>query len=184
MSRSLLSGLHDIGEACVQGPSARRRLARGNRGSQQRMGESKALAIELEDPRGDRLAQAGLGFVADGELHERQVGSASAATTRARSSAAGPRRSRRACRSSSRSDGNRQLLARRNRAALTLECARKLENEERVATRGLPEFDQRRSRKCRVEAGAEQLADRTNVQARELDREHPLLRHAAAKPVR
>jgi hypothetical protein len=59
-----------------------------------------------------------------------------------------------------------------------------LEREERVPTRRLLEPDQRRPRQARVEARAEQLVERADAQAADLDRREPGLRHAAPKPRR
>ena len=80
--------------------------------------------------------------------------------------------------------GNRKLLAESERAASALERARKLEREEGVASRGLPEPDQRRPRERRVEAGAQQLVDRTDAQPGDLDRPQALLRPDPAQPRR
>ena len=80
--------------------------------------------------------------------------------------------------------GNRKLLAESERAASALERARKLEREEGVASRGLPEPDQRRPRERRVEAGAQQLLNGAHGQAAHLDRSQPSFGHGAAKPGR
>ena len=183
VSRPLLSGLHDVGEARMQRPAARRRQARSDGGSQQGMGESKALSIKLEDPRRNRLAQAGIGFVADGRFHKRhgRIGERCDCVHNLE------RRWSQTVEALSHKlvkiGGNRQLLAWRDRDPLTLECAREFECEERVATCCLREFDQRRPRKRRVEAGAQQVADRTKREARKLNRRHSLVGHGAVEPV-
>ena len=90
----------------------------------------------------------------------------------------------RACRSSSRLDGNREVVAGRERSASALQRGCKLEREERVAARGLPESDQRRPRKRRVEAGAQQLVGRAEAQPGDFDRSPSVLGYGAAKPLR
>jgi hypothetical protein len=75
--------------------------------------------------------------------------------------------------------GNRELLAGSKRAASALERACKLEREERVAARGLPEPDQGRPRERRIEAGAQQLLNRAHAQAADVDRSESLLGAAA-----
>ena len=108
MPCSFLRGRDERCEPGVQRSPARRRLTGGDRGSEQRVGESQPLAVQLEDPRVERLARAGLAATTPGSASRRGsvVGSATAATTRATSSAAAPRPSRRSRRSSSRVDGS------------------------------------------------------------------------------
>ena len=48
-----------VGEPCVQRPAARRGLACDDRRAEQRMGEAHVLAVELEDPRVERLGEPG-----------------------------------------------------------------------------------------------------------------------------
>ncbi len=60
----------------------------------------------------------------------------------------------------------------------------KLEREEGIATRGLPEPDQGRPGKPRVEASAQQLVDRTEAQPADVNRSQSPLGHGAAKPRR
>ena len=57
MARSFLGGRHDVGEPCVKGSAAGGSLACRDSGAQQRMGESHVLAVELENPRVERLGK-------------------------------------------------------------------------------------------------------------------------------
>ena len=82
------------------------------------------------------------------------VGSANAATARATSSAAALRRAMRSMQELVEVGWNRKLLPGCKRAASALKRGCKLEREEGIAPRGLPQPDQRRPRKRRVEPGA------------------------------
>ena len=66
--------------------------------------------------------------------------------------------------------GDRKLLAGSKRSTASLQRGGKLQREERVATRCLPESDQRRTRELHVEPCAKQLVGRAQAQADDVDR--------------
>ena len=55
----------------MQRPSLRGRLAGNDRRSEQRVSEAQPLAVQLEDPRGQRLVERRVGAAADGRFDER-----------------------------------------------------------------------------------------------------------------
>ena len=137
------------------------------------MGESQALPVQLEDPRGQRLGQTGIGTATDGGFHERhgrigERGDGARGLERRGAEAVEAR-----VQELVEVGRDRELLAGSERAASALERACKLEREEGVAARGLPEPDQGRPRERRVEAGAQQLLERAHAQAADLDRSQP-----------
>ena len=89
--RSFLGRRDDLGEPCVERPAPCRSLACGDSRAEQRMGESEPRPVELENPRVERLGEPGVEARADAASTRSIVGSASAATARATSSAAAPR---------------------------------------------------------------------------------------------
>src|SRR3954453_13191790 len=67
---SFLCRGNELCKPSVQGPSLRRGLTCGGRGSQQRMRETQALSIKLENPRSQHLGQAGFRMPSDDRFHE------------------------------------------------------------------------------------------------------------------
>ena len=67
---SFLRARNDRREPCVQRPSARRRLAGGDGRSEQRVGESHALPVQLEDPRVECLGEAEVGGLTERRFDE------------------------------------------------------------------------------------------------------------------
>ena len=57
MAGSFLGGGDDVGEPCVQRPAACGCLADDDRRAQQRVRESHVFAVEVEDPRVERLGE-------------------------------------------------------------------------------------------------------------------------------
>ena len=178
-----LDGRSGLGKPRVQTVPARRRQAYGDRRSQQRMGESDPLPVQLEDACRDALCQPRLVTGADHRLHERdrrlgercdrggdleRVGS-DAVQTHAQELVEAGR--------------NREILSGCERAAAALERGRKLEREERVAARGLPELDQHRPRERRVEAVVQELVRRAEAQAADTNRSQPVVGDRAANPL-
>jgi hypothetical protein len=154
VARSFLSVRDDVGEPCVERPPTRRRLSPGDRRSEQRMGESQTLTIELENPRVERPGESWLEAGAERGLNERdgRIG-------QRRDSARDLERNRAEAvdalvQKLVEVGGNREFLAGRERAASALEGGRDLEREEGVAARGFPDPDQRRPREPRIEAGS------------------------------
>ena len=75
---------------------------------------------------------------------------------------------------------NREILARRERAAAALERGRELEREERVAARGLPELDQHRPGERRAEA----IAQAAHASRRGSGRRHRTVRSRSSGTAR
>ena len=134
------------------------------------MRESETLTVELEDPRVERLGEPGVEPSSECRLHESdgRVGE------RCDGARDFERRGSEAVEALVQEvvevGGDRELLAGSERAASALERACKLEREEGVAARGFPEPEQCRARERRVETDAQQLVDRTDAQAADLDR--------------
>ena len=133
--------------------------------SEQRMGESEALAVRLDDARREGLGQSGLVTVPDDGLHEghRRIGKRGNGGGDVES--LGSKRVETHVQSWSRAVG--MGSPRRRRACrLGVEGGSELEREERITPRRLPELDQHRPRERRVEAVAQQLVRRAKAQAR------------------
>ena len=182
-ARSSLDGTISASRACSD-RRRDRRLARGDRGSEQRMGEAQPLAVELEDPRVERLGEPGVEAGPTAVSTSVTVGSATAATARATSSARATEAVDARVEELVEARRNRELLPERERSASSLESVRKLEREERVAARGLPDPDQRRPRERCVEAGAQELLEGADAQAAESDRLQRLVRNRTRDPGR
>ncbi len=143
-----------------------------------------SLAVELENPRVERLGEPRVEASAERRFQERdgRVGQgcdgvrnlarlgAEAVDSRVQELVEARR--------------NRELVAGRERAASSLERGSQLEHEEGVAARGLPEPDQGRSWKACAEAYVEQLVGRAEAEAGDFDRLEPILGNGAAEPVR
>ena len=161
----------ETSESCVQCQTLRPCQAPGHRRPEQRVGEAEPLAVELEDPGLERLGRGPLRTGADDRLDELD-----ASVRRPRPRPARPRsRGARGCRGgcaagASRLVGTGSSSPERQRAASTLECGGELEREERIPARCLPDADERRPRKRRVQARAEQLVRRAEAESADLDR--------------
>ncbi len=135
---SLLRRRNERCEPCVQSSSARRGLARGDRGAEQRVGESQALAVQLEDRALERLGEPG---VRDAEQPPRR-GRWSARRPPPRRCSHLEGRGAEAVEALAEQlvEGrrDRQRVAGRRRAAASLQRAGELEREERVSRRTSP----------------------------------------------
>ena len=147
----LLSGRGQVREPRVQRPTARRGLPCNDRRSQQRMRHPHAFTVELENPSGKPLGQAFLETGTDRLFHDGHGRIRERRDSLRNSDGRCPERVDALVQQLFQSRRDRQLCAGRERAASAPERRRQLEREERVAARGLPEPDQRRSRKRDVE---------------------------------
>src|SRR5258706_7053963 len=147
------------------------------------MGESHVLAVDLENPRVERLSKRTVEASAERRLQNRDVrvgqrwdGAYDLESCGAETVDAGVE-------DLVETRGNREVFAGGERSASALQRGCQLEREEGVAARGLPEPDQRRPRKRRVEAGTEQLVGRAEAQPREMDRSSSILADDAAQAI-
>ena len=111
------------------------------------------------------------------------VGSTSAATTRVTCAPAVPEDVEALEHEVLESGRDRQLLARLD-AAAPLDCARELEGEKGVPTRGLTDAQEDRARERGSGADPEQLVESAQAEWAELDRREPLRRDRSEEPGR
>ena len=169
MASPLLGCRNDLGEPRVQIPPTRRRQAHGDGRSEQRMGESEALSVRLDDACRESLGQPGLVTVPDDGLHEghRRIGERCNGGGDVES--LGSKRVETHVQQLVEGGRDGEILAGVERAASALQDGSELEREERIAPRRLPELDQHRPRERRVEAVAQQLVRRAKAQAPDMD---------------
>ena len=184
MASPLLGARDDPGQLRVERATARGRLPSRHGRPEQWVREAKAVAIQLDDPRGERLGQSGVERTTDDGLDEvhGRIGN------RGNHARGLERRSAEVLDALAQKlvqvGGHRELLARCEHASSALERPRELEREERVAARGLPEPDQDRPREARVESGAQQLLEGAETETLDRHDPHLSLGLRAAEPAR
>jgi hypothetical protein len=183
MMRTLFLVRRDLGEARVERASPRGRQPCGDCRSEQRVCETHALVVQLDDPRSEGFGEARTRLATHRSFHEGDGGVCEESDgrgdlERGRGELVEPVLQQLAERSR-----DRECLTEGERPAAPLEGAAKLEGEERVPCRCLPKPEERRSGEHRPQAIAEQLVGCADAQPPDLDLPRAGVGQAAAKPL-
>ena len=173
-----------LGEPRVQLPPARRRQAHGHGRSEQRMGESEALSVHLDDARREGLGQPGLVTGADDGLHERHSRIGKRCNGGCDVESLGSERVETHAQQLVERGRDREILAGLERSALGVEGRPRARARRADYPRRLPDLDQHRPRERRVEAVVQELVRRAEAQAADVDCSESALVDRAADPLR